>query len=593
MTSKRFRWFLLVIIICACTSVRDQSTDVSTRPNVILIITDDQGYGDLGFHGNPHIETPRLDGLAGNSVRFSRFFVSPVCAPTRASLMTGRQSLRTGIHDTYNGGAIMAANEVTIAEMLADAGYITGMFGKWHLGDNYPSRPHDQGFQETLHHLGGGIGQPGDWPNYPKKDSSYFDPILWEKSKQVRTSGYCSDVFTDATVSFIESNKDNPFFAYLAFNAPHDPLQLPQEYYDMYKEIDPSLGFEDDDRPFPSMDERNKEIARKVYGMVTNIDDNVGKVLDKLEELNLNENTLVIFMTDNGPWGNRYRAGMRGNKGSVFQGGIAVPSFWRLPSRFEGDREIDVNATHMDVMPTLAALCGASLPTDRIIDGENLLPLIEGAVPEWSDRDINFYWNRRYPVRYQNMTLIRGNYKLVGVNRELDPVTGFELFNLADDPFEQNDLSAQYPDMVSDLKSNMDKWYREIVTSPNLVDQPGAVVNPVYENPVILNRNDAGGDEGIWTRSEGVYGYWEVAFEEGGYYDFVFKFNESMNGGLMKLQVGAVLHAINTSERDFMEFKMENVYIPPGKARLIPQLITGDWPDWKRFFPFLVEIHKK
>ena len=258
------------------------------HPNVILIITDDQGYGDLGITGNPHVKTPVIDGLAKESLRFTNFYVSPVCAPTRASLMTGRYSLRTGIRDTYNGGAIMASNEVTIAEMLKQANYKTGIFGKWHLGDNYPSRPNDQGFDESLIHLSGGMGQVGDFTTYFKRDRSYFDPVLWHNNKKEAYNGYCSDIFTDNAIEFIEKNRETPFFCYLSFNAPHTPLQVPEEYYKQYANIDPSSGFEKDDRPFVEMSEKDKEDARKVYAMVTNIDDNLGKLFKKLDDLNIN-----------------------------------------------------------------------------------------------------------------------------------------------------------------------------------------------------------------------------------------------------------------------------------------------------------------
>jgi arylsulfatase A-like enzyme len=595
-----FKLVLLSFLLYSCSpqpeEVKQAELPIQDQPNVVLIITDDQGYGDLGFHGNPHIKTPTLDALAKRSVRFKNFFVSPVCAPTRSSIMTGRHSLRTGIHDTYNGGAIMAANEVTIAEILSEAGYSTGLFGKWHLGDNYPSRPHDQGFQETLHHLGGGIGQPGDWPNFPKKDRSYFDPTLWKKNEKVETQGYCSDVFADAAVDFIRNHKHEPFFAYLAFNAPHDPLQLPDKYYEMYKDIDPTSGFENDDRPFPEMDERNKEIAKKVYGMVTNIDDNVKKVLDQLKKSGIEDNTLVIFMTDNGPWGHRYRAGFRENKGSVFHGGIKVPSFWSLPSKWKGDTDISINAVHMDVLPTLAALCGGKVPEDRKIDGRNLLPVIEGQVPAWKDREINFYWNRRYPNRYQNMTVIQGDYKLVGQNFDHNANSDFELFDLSKDQYEQNDLSATIPEKFTELKSNMDDWYVEMITSPNLVNQPGAIINSKFENPAVFSRNDAGGQEGVWYASEGLYGLWEVEFAKDGYYDFVFKFTEPIDasaGGLIKIQIGTVLHSVKVNDPAITEYRLENLFVPKSKGQMIPQLVIGGGRNQKRMLPFLMEVHSK
>jgi len=232
-----FVLFLLLLVNCG----GPQQNEVLDPPNIIVVITDDQGYGDLGFYGNPFIKTPVLDSLAGISTRIDPFYVCPVCAPTRSSLMTGRYHLRTGVYDTYNGGAMMAPEEVTIAEVLAENGYRTAMVGKWHLGDSYPMRPGDQGFQYTLAHRGGGIGQPGDdFGNYIRRDSSYFDPYLWENGERVRRKGYCSDIFTEQAISFIkgheESKDDAPFFLYLSYNAPHTPLQLPIEYEEQYRE---------------------------------------------------------------------------------------------------------------------------------------------------------------------------------------------------------------------------------------------------------------------------------------------------------------------------------------------------------------------
>ena len=311
--------------------------DKTSLPNIIIIMTDDQGYGDLGFTGNPHINTPVLDKFAGESIRFDNFYVSPVCAPTRASLMTGRYSLRTGIRDTYNGGAMMASNEVTLPEILQDSGYKTGIFGKWHLGDNYPLRPNDQGFDESLIHLAGGMGQPGDFTTFFQGDSSYYDPVLWRNGRQEAYEGYCSDIFSEQAIDFVQMNHKDPFFLFLSFNAPHTPLQVPDEYYQKYKDIDPSSGFDDPEMGGFVMSERHKEDARKIYAMIENIDDNVGKLLEKLDELNITKNTLIIFMGDNGPQQPRYNAGMRGLKSSVYRGGVRVHFFIRYPALFEGN----------------------------------------------------------------------------------------------------------------------------------------------------------------------------------------------------------------------------------------------------------------
>ena len=238
--TKLFILFYIIALV-SCQQSTNQNISPNELPNIILIYTDDQGYGDIGYNGNPYISTPNLDSLAQSGIIFDNFYVAPVCAPSRASLLTGRNSIKTGVFDTWNGGAIMAQSEITMAEIFKKHGYRTGVFGKWHLGDNYPSRAMDQGFDISLVHKGGGIGQPGDPDNFFARDSSYFNPIVHRNGIPEKSTGYCSDVFTDGLIDFIEKKEEAPFFAYLAFNAPHDPLQLPQAYHDMYKGLEKNL----------------------------------------------------------------------------------------------------------------------------------------------------------------------------------------------------------------------------------------------------------------------------------------------------------------------------------------------------------------
>lgn len=557
-----------------------------SHPNVVLIITDDQGYGDLGITGNPHVKTPVIDKFARESIRLNNFYVSPVCAPTRSSLMTGRYSLRTGIRDTYNGGAIMATSEVTIAEMLKQANYTNGAFGKWHLGDNYPFRPNDQGFDESLIHLSGGMGQVGDITTYFKGDSSYFDPVLWHNGKEESHDGYCSDIFTEQAIRFIEKNKQGPFFCYLAFNAPHTPLQLPDKYYQMYKDIDPSKGFENDKRPFVSMSERDKEDARRVYGMVTNIDDNVGRLLAALQRLQLEKNTLVIFMTDNGPQQTRYIAGMRGKKGSVYRGGVRVPFYLRYPSLFKGNKDIETTTAHIDVLPTLAEICHAELPHDRTIDGKSLLPVIEGKLVDWSNRSLFFYWTRRYPELYNNIAIQKGSYKLVGHTDYNAPIESFELYNIADDSYEQHSVISMRTTEANNLKTELDSIYLSLIASDNLITPPRIIVGSKFENPVILNRNDADGERAIWAQEE-IYGNWKVSIHEG-YYNFKFKFIKPVEqGGKMYLETGAIINQmVNTEQTDIIELK--NIHLQKMDCDLLPFYAIGN----KSIMPFYVEIER-
>ncbi len=557
------------------------------RPNVIIIITDDQGYGDLGYTGNPHVKTPNIDAFARESVRFNNFYVSPVCAPTRASLMTGRYSLRTGIRDTYNGGAIMATNEVTIAEMLKQGNYKTGIFGKWHLGDNYPSRPNDQGFDESLIHLSGGMGQVGDFTTYFQGNQSYFDPVLWHNGQQESYDGYCSDIFANKAIAFIEKNYQKPFFCYLSFNAPHTPLQVPDKYYQQYKDVDPASDFEDDSRPFVAMSEKDKEDARKVYAMVTNIDDNVGRLLQKLEDLKIANNTLVIFMTDNGPQQVRYVAGMRGRKGSVFRGGVRVPFYLRYPAKWKGNRDIEATTAHIDVLPTLSEICAVEMPEDRKIDGKNLVPLLNEQKVSWEERSLFFYWTRRYPELYHNMALQKGPYKLVANTDYDSAIEDFDLFNINEDPYEQNNLVQQRKDKAVTLKTEMDLRYNELIQSSNLMNPPRIQVGSEYENPVFLNRNDAGGERGIWAQEE-VYGKWRVSINEA-YYNVKFRFVKPVpKGGKLYLETGARINQANndTDNVDFLE--MKNIFLPTMDCDLIPFYMVGD----KKIFPFWVEMQR-
>lgn len=561
----------------------------NTPPNIILIITDDQGYGDFGFTGNPHISTPTLDQLAQESVEFTNFYVSPVCAPTRSSLMTGRYSLRTGIRDTYNGGAMMATEEHTIAELLKKKNYVTGIFGKWHLGDNYPMRPSDQGFDESLIHLSGGMGQVGDFTTYYQGNRSYFDPVLWHNNQQQSYQGYCSDIFAEEAIKFIENNKDQPFFTYLSFNAPHTPLQVPDEYYQKYKDLDPSEGFGEDGKPFYPMSESQKEDARKVYAMVENIDDNLNKLFSKLEELEIDDRTIIIFLTDNGPQQQRYVAGLRGLKGNVFQGGVRAPLLIHYPEKYQGSKKIDQLTAHLDILPTIAEVVGIDLPNDRKIDGKSLIPLMNGDASNFQNRSFFSYWTRKYPERYNNISIQKSGWKLVGKTDYQAPIEEFELYNLTEDPFELTNLISSQTSKGRELKIEMDELYEELIQEQHLVNQPLIQIGFEEENPVFLNRNDAAGQRGIWAQEE-IYGYWNVLLASGTY-DFTFKFVKDVpSQGTMYLETGPIVNQTKLeSEGEIAFIEMKDIQLPEMKTQIIPfYQVNG-----KQIFPFWVEIHKK
>ena len=580
------KYSFFVLILFSTTFSFAQKTK---QPNIILIMTDDQGYGDLGYHNNPLISTPVIDKFAGESISFENFYVSPVCAPTRSSLMTGRYSIRTGVRDTYNGGATMASSEYTIAEMLHDAGYQTGIFGKWHLGDNFPHRPMDQGFDTSVTHLGGGMGQVGDFTTYFRRDSSYFDPILWENGERKQYDGYCTDIFTDEAIKFIKGNSDTPFFCYIAYNAPHTPLQVPREYYEKYKDIDPVSKFSHNEMPFPEMTEKDKEDARKVYAMVENIDDNLKRVFNTLDNLNITENTIVIFMTDNGPQQNRYRAGMRGTKGTVYRGGVRVPFYLRYPHRFPLPLKIETTAAHIDIMSTLADLCNITLPGQLELDGLSLVPLLENKSDSkaFNNRPLFFYWARKYPALYHNIALQKGDYKLVG-NTDFDAKPeNFELFNVRKDPFELTNLASTEGQQAEKLKAELDSLYTELIKSKNLNQDHFSIIGHPKANPVILNRNDAGGQRGIWAQ-EDIHGSWKVDIKPGKYRIHIKFIQPVQGGGKMFIEFGHKVLIKSVENGEISDFIIPSIELDEFQGELIPFYSSKG----RNIFPFWMQFEK-
>ena len=511
------------------------------RPNVILIITDDQGYGDLSIHGNDKLQTPNIDSIAKEGVQFTQFQVCPVCSPTRSSLMTGRYNYRTGIVDTFLGRSMMHNDEVTLAEMLGAAGYRTGIFGKWHMGDNYPMRAIDQGFHEALVLKGGGIGQPAD----PPGGSSYFDPLLQHNGKQERKKGYCTDVYFDAAMEFLDANRSRPFFIYVATNAPHDPLEVAESWVEPYRK----LGL--------------KDATAKVYAMVKNIDNNVGRLLAKLKAAGLERDTILVFMTDNGPQHDRYNAGMRGRKATVYQGGIRVPCFVRWPAVARAGRKVDRIAAHIDWFPTLAEACGGKLPADRKIDGRSLLALLRGEQPNWPDRTLFTQWHRGdVPELFRDCAARTQRWKLVN---------GKELYDIENDPAESADVAARHPGVAARLRKETEAWYKD-VSATRGYDPPRIYLGAPQENPVVLTRQDWRGPRAGWDA--GSIGYWEVDVRSRGRYDVTLDFAAAKEAGEAALSLGAI-RLTEKVAAGTAQCKFRNVEMTPGPGRLEPLLRFG------------------
>ncbi len=472
-----------------------------SSPNIIFILTDDQGYGDLGCTGNPIIRTPNIDKFHDESVRMTNFHVGPTCAPTRAGLMTGHYANSAGVWHTIGGRSLLRREEWTLANALSENGYETAIFGKWHLGDAYPYRPIDRGFKKSIVHGGGGISQTPDcWGN------DYFDDTYFVDGAAKKFEGYCTDVFFREALSFIEENMDNPFFCYIAANAPHSPYNVDSKYSDMYK------GLMQEDRA-------------RFYGMISNIDDNFGMLRRRLKELGLSDNTILIFMTDNGSScgakldmgefvSDGYNAGLRGLKNSEYDGGHRVPFFIRW-SKGQLNHGIDVNeiAANVDFMPTILDLCGIKQKDGIAFHGKSLNKLLYKGY-EWDERTMVTDSQRlTYPVKWRKSAVMTNKWRLIN---------GRELYDMTVDREQRNDIADLHPDIIDALRLEYEKWW-DIVSEQFDKDIP-MVLGDV---PIQLTTHDLRNEECDTAWNQGqirqglkVSGYWEIEVEEQGVYEF-------------------------------------------------------------------------
>jgi arylsulfatase len=440
---------------------------IAALPNIILVMPDDIGYGDYACLGNPVVRTPSVDAFKKESLLFTQFQASPTCAPTRAALLTGRHEFRNGVTHTIFERERMTLKATTLAQVLKSAGYATGIFGKWHLGDEDAYRPEHRGFDEVYIHGGGGIGQTyagscGDAPG-----NTNINPALWHNGEWEKTEGYCTDLFFDQAIRWINTcrEKQQPFFAYITPNAAHAPLVVPEKYYAHY------FG-----KPGVSTD------AAKFYGMIENIDTNFGSLLQKLREWNIEKNTLVIYLgSDNGGTvGVKiFNAGLRGGKVTPYQGGVRVPAFWRWPGVIQGDAECDALTAHLDIFPTLVEISGAKLDDNvkKQIEGRSLLPLLKDPQSPWPDRILITHVGR-WPTghaaesKYANCAVRNSRFTLVN---------NAELYDLQADPGESRNVLSENPAIVAELRKVYDDWWTACL--PLLVneDAVGPKINPMKE----------------------------------------------------------------------------------------------------------------
>jgi arylsulfatase A-like enzyme len=444
MKNYLYQAMLLAIFLFSCADKPAQQVKSERKPNVIIVITDDQGYGDLGHTGNAIIKTPAIDKFSTESINLTNYHVGTTCAPTRAGLLTGRNCNRNGVWHTIMGASMLNGEETTFADIFQENGYKTGMFGKWHLGDNHPFRPHERGFAETFYHGGGGIGQTPDYWNNDYFDDTYFRNGVPEKQK-----GYCTDVWFDEAIKFIENKKDDPFLCYLSLNAPHGPYNVPEAYYNLYKGEDGIT-----------------ETQKRFYGMITNIDDNFSKLLKVLDESGIADNTIVIFTTDNGTArGYRvddktgqvsgYNANMRGTKGSEYDGGHRVPFIIRWPEGgLTGGKKHNGLTAHVDVLPTLAKLTGQEFTSSKTMDGTDISSYLLGKSAAPKRLLVTDTQRVPWPIKGKNSCVMDGEWRLVN---------GTELYNISEDPGQASNIADQNIDRVSEMNAFYESWWEDVI----------------------------------------------------------------------------------------------------------------------------------
>ncbi|WP_303317297.1 arylsulfatase [Flavivirga abyssicola] len=538
-------------------------------PNIIIMMTDDQGYGDIGAHGNPYLKTPQIESLGEQGLEMTHFFSYPNCSASRAALLTGRYPYRTGVTAVTQVDHFMNTSEITIAEILRDHGYRTGIFGKWHLGDNAPMRPIDQGFQEALVHRGGGIGQAAG-----PAGNTYFDPVLEHNGIPKKYEGYCDDIFTEATIDFIRKKNGKPFFAYLATNLPHFPLQVPEKRAQPYRDI----GLHEDNA--------------LTYGMLDNIDYNVGRVIKTLKSLGIEDNTIVIFLSDNGPrhrrtkndsYPGRWVANLRGTKTSVYDAGIRVPFYVMWPKKIKSKIKTSNMGAIIDVLPTLLDAANVRPPKDVAFDGQSLWPL-------WTKNQSENLKNREFfvqmhygptPFKYMHFAVRTQKYKLVSphdfphgiVHQPTDFVLknvlkNLELYDVENDPSERINIAKDHPEIVEMLLEKYDDWFDEVSEERDAkgiqrihlgtMEQPQVILSRFdWGGPRVISRFDYGGPRVV---EDNQLGYWRVSTEEG-VYKVVLDLPKITSDGEAHLKYGK-LHLKKTIKKGQKKVTFNEVKLP-------------------------------
>ena len=474
---RYFNRVLLIVMLVTLSNCAHTSKPIQSRPNVILILTDDQGIGDLGCMGNPWLKTPEIDKFYSKSVRMTDFHVSPLCTPTRSAIITGRYPINNGAWATFKGRDALTEGTLSIANIFKQNGYKTAMFGKWHLGDNYPNRPTDRGFDVAIQHLAGGVGELSDyWGN------SYFNDVYYVNNQPKPFKGYCTDVWFDETIKFINQNKDKPFFVYLPTNAPHDPLIVDKKYAAPYKHL-----------------EGDEIISANLYGMIANIDKNFGKLYQFLQDKQLIDNTILIYMSDNGTRFGYSRDGKfgynmdyEGIKGDPQEGGHRVPFFIRWPKgNIKGGKDIKSLATHVDLLPTLANLCGISIQDSVALDGVDLSSVLKQEAT-LKNRPVFIHHRQdwRPPHDTDQSCIMKDNWRLIN---------GSELYDISNDVKQKNNLAPEYPELVKELLNDNELFLKVSKRNRAYNELPVHIIgHPAQEEIGLTIQHAIGNDNAIW-----------------------------------------------------------------------------------------------
>jgi arylsulfatase A-like enzyme len=571
------------ILVVAIMWTAAPSARAAERPNVILIMTDDQGYGDIAAHGHPHLMTPNMDRLWKTSVRLAQFHVDPTCSPTRSALMTGRYSGRVGVWHTVMGRNMLREDETTIAEVFRAAGYRTGIYGKWHLGDTYPYAARFRGFDDAVVHYAGGVGQSPDY-----WDNDYFEDHYNDNGSWRPFQGYCTDVWFREALRFIRECRDRPFFVYLPTNAAHQTRpHVPERYRALYDDLD--------------VPERLKIF----WGMISNIDDNLGVLLDRLAHWGLMENTVLIFMGDNGTtmgpnfwpphqrdaWAERFNAGMRGAKGSHYDGGHRLFCYIHYPAAgIAGGRDVRPITAHVDIMPTLLELCGLDAPEGVAFDGMSLVPLLKGDGEDWPARTI-FLHNQRVldPIKWRNTSVMTDRWRFVD-NREL--------YDIRRDPGQRRNVIDEHPEVAERLRAEHDRWWDDI--SRRFDETTPVYIGAEQENPVQLSSHDwmtpdigqLPWDQIQVRRRPTSNGPWRVRAAREGRYAFVLRERPEvaafpLTAAEARLRIGDLVDETRPVPPGATGVRFE-VELPAGDTEVTTWLIEGDRTSRGAYY---VEVH--